>query len=169
VVGFAGLLLAAGSETTTNLIGNVMATLAEHPETLERVKANPSLIPKVIDESLRRDPPVQLVMRLATQDTEVGGTLIPEGSMVMPLIGSANRDESVYPDAQRFDIDRDTSGHLGFGWGNHFCLGSALAKLEGRVAIETLLERIPDYNIQTPVEMHGSFLIRGPSALHMRW
>ena len=89
--------------------------------------------------------------------------------MVMPLLGSANRDEAVYPDPDRFDIDRDTTGHLGFGWGNHFCLGSALARLEGRIALETLLERIPDYEITAPVEPHGSFLIRGPAALHVRF
>ena len=169
VVGFAGLLLAAGSETTTNLIGNAMMTLAEHPETLERVKASPALIPKVLEESLRRDPPVQLVMRQCTRDTELGGEQIPAGSLVMPLIGAANRDDRVFPDPDRFDIDRDTSGHLGFGWGNHFCLGSALAKLEGRIALESLLERIPDYEIAAPVEPHGSFLIRGPKALHLRF
>jgi cytochrome P450 len=169
VIGFASLLLAAGSETTTNLIGNAMVRLREQPETLERVKADPSLIPRVLDESLRIDPPVQLLMRLATEDTEIGGVPIPKDSMVMPLLASANRDESVFPDATRFDIDRDTSGHVGFGWGNHFCLGSALAKLEGKIALETLLERIPDYEIASPVEMHGSFLIRGPKALQLRW
>ena len=169
VVGFASLLLAAGSETTTNLIGNAMVALRANPETLERVKASPALIPQVIEESLRLDPPVQLLMRMATQDTEVGGELIPAGSMVMPLLGSANRDESVFPDPERFDIDRDTTGHLGFGWGNHFCLGSALARLEGKIALETLLERIPDYEISAPVEPHGSFLIRGPQALQLRF
>ena len=169
VIGFASLLLAAGSETTTNLIGNAMVRLREQPETLERVKAKPSLISQVLEESLRIDPPVQLLMRLATEDTEIGGVPISEGSMVMPLLASANRDESVFPDAERFDIDRDTSSHVGFGWGNHFCLGSALARLEGKIALETLLERIPDYEIASPVETHGSFLIRGPKALHLRW
>ncbi len=169
VVGFASLLLAAGSETTTNLIGNAMVALHANPETLERVKASPALIPQVVEESLRLDPPVQLLMRLATQDTEVGGQTIPAGSMVMPLLGSANRDESVFPDPERFDIDRDTTGHLGLGWGNHFCLGSALARLEGKIALETLLERIPDYEITAPVEPHGSFLIRGPRALQLRF
>jgi cytochrome P450 len=167
VIGFASLLLAAGSETTTNLIGNVVARLREHPETLGRVKADPSLIPQVLEESLRLDPPVQLLMRLATLDTEIGGVAIPAGSMVMPLLASANRDESVFPDPDRFDIDRDTTGHVAFGWGNHFCLGAALARLEGRVALETLLERIPDYDVTAPVEPHGSFLIRGPKALHL--
>ena len=169
VIGFASLLLAAGSETTTNLIGNVVARLREHPETLERVKASPSLIPQLLEESLRLDSPVQLLMRLATEETEIGGVPIPKDSMVMPLLASANRDESVFPDPDRFDIDRDTTGHVAFGWGNHFCLGAALARLEARIALETLLERIPDYNVVAPVEVHGSFLIRGPKALHLRF
>ncbi len=169
VIGFASLLLAAGSETTTNLIGNAMARLRQEPETLERVKASPSLIPQLVEESLRIDPPVQLVMRLCTEDTEIGGQPIAAGSMVMPLIGAANRDESVFPDPDRFDIDRDTTGHLAFGWGNHFCLGAALARLEARIALETLLERIPDYELTGPVETHGSFLIRGPATLPLRF
>ena len=167
MIGFASLLLAAGSETTTNLIGNAVARLREHPETLERVKASPSLIPQLLEEALRLDAPVQLLMRLATEDTEIGGVPIPEGSMVMPLLASANRDEAVFTNADRFDIDRDTTGHIAFGWGNHFCLGAALARLEGRIALETLLERNPDYDLAAPVEVHGSFLIRGPKALHL--
>jgi cytochrome P450 len=169
VIGFASLLLAAGSETTTNLIGNAMARLREYPETLERVKASPALIPQLVEESLRLDSPVQLLMRLCTEDSEVGGERIRAGSMVMPLLASANRDESIFPDPDRLDIDRDTTGHLAFGWGNHFCLGSALARLEGRIALETLLERIPDYELTGPVETHGSFLIRGPRALPLRF
>jgi cytochrome P450 len=169
VIGFASLLLAAGSETTTNLIGNVMMRLHEQPETLARVRANPALIPQALDESLRLDPPVQLLMRIATRDTEIGGVEIPEGSMVIPLLASANRDPDAFPNPDAFDIDRDTSGHVGFGWGNHFCLGSALAKLESRIALETLLERLPHHDLQTPVEMHGSFLIRGPKEMRLSW
>ncbi len=89
--------------------------------------------------------------------------------MVMPLLASANRDESIFPDPDRLDIDRDTTRHVAFGWGNHFCLGAALARLEGRIALETLLERIPDFDVAKPVEVHGSFLIRGPKALHLRF
>ena len=169
VVGFASLLLAAGSETTTNLIGNAMAVLREHPATLERVKASPALIPQMLEESLRYDSPVQMVMRLATQDLEIGGQEIPKGSLVMLLLASANRDEERFPAADEFDIDRDTKGHLGFGFGNHFCLGASLARLEARIALETLLERMPDYEITAPVEVHGSFLIRGPQALPLRF
>jgi cytochrome P450 len=169
VISFASLLLAAGSETTTNLIGNAMAALRENPETLERVRADPGLIPQLVEESLRYESPVQLLMRLTTQDLELGGEPIPEGALVMLLLASANRDEARFPDAHRFDIDRDTNGHLGFGFGNHFCLGASLARLEGRIALETLLERIPDYEIPEPVAYHGSFLIRGPSSLPIRF
>ena len=170
VVSFASLLLAAGSETTTNLIGNAIATLCRDRETLERVSAQTELIPKLIEESLRRDSPVQLVVRLATRDTQLGGTPIPEGSMVMLLLASANRDSERFPDPDRFDLDRDTSGHVAFGFGNHFCLGASLARLEARIALESLLTRLPDLTAPTEtLEYHGSFLIRGPKALPLRW
>ena len=169
VVSFAGLLLAAGSETTTNLVGSTMATLHEHPETLERVRADPRLIPQLLEETLRYESPVQMLMRLTTQDVVLGGHEIEKGSMVMLLLGSANRDAARFPDPDRFDIDRDTNGHLAFGFGNHFCLGASLARLEGRIALETLLERLPDYEVTAPVEVHGSFLIRGPAALPLRF
>ena len=169
VVSFAGLLLAAGSETTTNLVGNAMAALAENPETLERVRADRSLVPQLVEESLRFDSPVQMLMRLTTEDVELGGQEIAKGSMVMLLLGSANRDEGRFENADRFDIDRDTNGHVAFGFGNHFCLGASLARLEGRIALETLIDRLPDYEITAPVEVHGSFLIRGPAALPLRF
>lgn len=170
VVSFASLLLAAGSETTTNLIGNAIATLCRDREALERARAEPERIPKLIEESLRRDSPVQLVVRLATRDTELGGTPIPEGSMVMLLLASANRDAARFPDPDRFDPDRDTSGHVAFGFGNHFCLGASLARLEARIALETLLARLPDLSTSAAtLEHHGSFLVRGPKALPLRW
>jgi cytochrome P450 len=169
VISFASLLLAAGSETTTNLIGTAMKTLAEHPETLARVRAQPSLIPQLVEEVLRYDSPIQMLMRLTTQDVTLGETTLPKGSMVMLLLGAANRDERRFPGADRFDLDRDTNGHLAFGFGNHFCLGASLARLEGRIALETLLERLPDYEITAPVRAHGSFLVRGPAALPLRF
>ncbi len=169
VISFASLLLAAGSETTTNLIGSAMQTLAEHPETLERVRADPSLVPQVVEEMLRYDSPIQMLMRATTQPVELGGQPIPQGSMMMLLLGAANRDERRFPEANRFDIDRDTNGHVGFGFGNHFCLGASLARLEGKIALETLLERLPNYEVTAPVRVHGSFLVRGPSALPIRF
>ena len=166
VVSFASLLLAAGSETTTNLIGNTVVALARNPAVLERVKHHPELIPRVVEESLRYDAPVQMVMRVATRPARIGGTSIPRGALVVPLLAAANRDPERFPDPDRFDPDRDTSGHVALGFGNHFCLGASLARLEARVALETLLERLPAFEIAAPrIEPHGSFLVRGPSAL----
>ena len=170
VVSFASLMLAAGSETTTNLIGNAMLALFNHPDQLARVRADPSLISNVVEETLRYDSPIQLVMRIATRDSEVGGTLIPKGSLVAPLIASANRDEGEFDGAERFDIDREQTGHLAFGFGNHFCIGTSLARLEGATALEMILTRLQDIELDTEeVERHGSFLVRGPSALPVRF
>lgn len=166
VVAFASLLLAAGSETTMNLIGSAVVALLEHPEWLQKVRQDPGLVPQVLEETLRWDSPVQLVMRLTTCDTELGGVEIPKGSMVAPLLASANRDEDRFHEAERFDPARESQGHLAFGFGNHFCLGASLARLEARLALETILDRLGDFRLErTPVERHGSFLIRGPKAL----
>ena len=170
VVSFASLLLAAGSETTTNLIGNAVATLCRDPELLSRVRDRPELIPQLIEESMRRDSPIQLVARLATRDTELGGTAITKNSMLMLLLASANRDADRFSSPEAFDLGRDTSGHLALGFGNHFCLGASLARLEARVALESLLTRLP--GLSTPIdklETHGSLLVRGPKALPLTW
>jgi len=165
-LGFAGLLLAAGSETTTNLIGNMMVTLLQDPGLMERVKEAPTSIRALIEESLRHDPPVQMLMRLTTRGVQIGDTEIPAGNLVMTMLGSANRDETRFSDPDTFDIDRNTQGHLGFGFGNHFCLGASLARLEGTIAIRQLLERLQKPRLAEPdVEYHGSFLIRGPARL----
>jgi cytochrome P450 len=170
VVGFASLLLAAGSETTTNLIGNALLALHDHPEQAERLRAEPALVPQLLEEALRFDAPVQLLMRLAMADTELAGVGIPEGSLVVVLLGAANRDPERFPDAEAFDLGRNAQGHLAFGLGNHFCLGASLARLEARIAVELLLERLPDWRIDAErVERHGSFLIRGPRELPLRF
>ena len=107
---------------------------------------------------------------MATQDTEIEGDLIPEGALVMAVLGAANRDESVFERGEHFDLTRGAQGHLAFGLGNHFCLGASLARLEARVALETLLLRYPDWQIPPgPIERHGSFLVRGPVALPFRF
>jgi cytochrome P450 len=165
-IGFAGLLLIAGSETTTNLIGNATVSIAREPGLLERVRDDRSLVKPLLEESLRHDPPIQVLMRLTTRDTEIDGTEIPHGNMVMIALGSANRDETRFPDPDRFDLDRNTSGHLGFGFGNHFCLGASLARLEASVSMNGILDRLAKPRLATPtVEYHGSFLIRGPATL----
>lgn len=166
VVGFASLLLAAGSETTTNLIGNALLALRANPEQAERVREEPECIPQLVEEALRYDSPVQLLMRLTTQDTQICDTPIPKSSMVIVLLGSANRDPAQFAEPDRFDIARNTQGHVALGLGNHFCLGASLARLEGRIALETLLTRFPSAKIASDaIEHHGSFLVRGPKAL----
>ncbi|HEX5064895.1 MAG TPA: cytochrome P450 [Myxococcota bacterium] len=140
VLGFAGVLTFAGTETTTNLIGNAVRVLIEQPAVREQVMAQPSLVSPLIEETLRWDSPVQYVFRRATAEVEVAGRVIPAGEIVTVLLGSANRDEARWgPDAAVFDLHRDASGHLGFGIGVHFCLGAALARMEAEVALARLL------------------------------
>ncbi|NRA03585.1 MAG: cytochrome P450 [Myxococcales bacterium] len=166
VISFASLLLAAGSETTTNLIGNAVLALLRHPDQLERVQRHPELVGRLIEETLRYDSPIQLTARLAMQDSEVGGISIPRGSIVAVLLASGNRDAAQFEDSERFDIDRPTPAHLAFGLGNHFCIGASLARLEGRIALEMILTRLRGLSLRIDeVERHGSFLVRGPATL----
>jgi cytochrome P450 len=163
---FVSLLLVAGNETTTNLIGNTVHALLRHPEAAERVAADPSLVPAAIEETLRWDAPIQLVFRTVKEDVEVAGTRIPKGAIVAPLIGSANRDERRFPDPDRFDLDRDPQGLLSFGFGKHFCLGASLARLEARLALEALAPRLPELRLAER-ELLDSFLVRGPKKLEL--
>ncbi len=168
IFGLIILLLVAGNETTTNLIGNTTLALLEHPKTLERVAADPSLIPALVEETLRWDSPVQLIFRETTGDVELPSGKIPVGTSVALLLGAANRDERVFEAAERFDIDRNPAGHVGFGFGVHFCLGASLARLEALVALETLIPELPGRRAseaQTPLV--DSFLVRGPSRLQL--
>jgi cytochrome P450 len=140
VIGFAGVLTFAGTETTTNLIGNAVRVLVENEAVRARVSVEPDAVPRLLEETLRWDSPVQYVFRRATGRTELGGTPIEEDAIVCALIGSANRDPERWgPDAESFDLDRATSGHAGFGFGAHFCLGAALARLEADCALRSLL------------------------------
>jgi cytochrome P450 len=139
-IGFAGVLTFAGTETTTNLIGNAVRVLIERPDTLSRVLAQPSLVTALIEETLRFDSPVQYLFRRAIVDVEIDGTRIPADAILNLSIGSANRDEDHWgADAAHFDLDRNPSGHLAFGVGAHFCLGAALARLEAECALLRLL------------------------------
>jgi cytochrome P450 len=140
-VRFFQLLLAAGTETTTNLIDNAIVCLLDHPEQLAALRARPELLPGAIEEVLRFRSPGQAMMRAPTRDVEIAGQRVPAGAMVLALIGSANRDPAHFADAGRFQITRDPNPHLAFGHGIHFCLGAALARLEGRVALGDLLRR----------------------------
>ncbi len=169
VVMFTLLLLLAGNETTTNLLGNALLALMDHPDQLARVQRDPSRIPALVEEALRYDGPIQFLFRQATQDVELAGVTIPAGATVMPLIGSANRDDAQFADADRFDISRNTQGHLAFGLGIHFCLGASLARLEARVALEELLGRFAHFERKdSRVEYIDSYLVRGPKHLPLR-
>jgi cytochrome P450 len=169
VLSFANTLLIAGNETTTSLIGNTLVTLTNHPDTLAEVSANPSLIPNLVEEVLRYESPAQCIFRQTTTDVEVGGELIPQGAVVLPLLASANRDESRFPDPDRFDIHRDTKGHLAFGMDIHFCLGAPLARLEAKVMLEVMLSRLKDLQrVEQEVAWAPSFFIRSPQHLRLK-
>ena len=141
VQAFATLLLIAGNETTTNMMGNAMLSLLRHPDQLDALRNDPSLIPAAMEEALRYDTPFKSVMRLTLEDTTLGGVSIAEGSIVMLLLGSANRDPRHFPEPDIFDIRRGSKEHFAFGYGLHYCIGANLARLETRVAFECLLER----------------------------
>jgi cytochrome P450 len=168
VIQFVMILLVAGNETTTNLIGNAVNALLDHPDQLARVSEDASLVPAAIEETLRYDAPIQILFRIATADTEIAGTTIPKGAFVAPLLGSANRDERRFQDPDRFDVGRDTHGHLGFGFGKHFCLGASLARLEARAALEALVPELPRLERTRRGALVDSFLVRGPRQLELR-
>ena len=147
LLGFCFLLIVAGNETTMKLIGNLAYYLAQHPEQRARLVSDPARIPRAVEETLRYDLPVQLTARTLTRDVELHGQTLGRGQKVALLLASANRDERQFEAPDRFDVDRDASGHLGFGIGIHFCLGASLARLEARIAVEELLAELPEYDV----------------------
>ena len=166
VLNFVGLLAGAGNETTTRLIGWAGKTLAEHPDQRAELVANPSLIPAAVEELLRYEAPSPVQSRYVTKDVEHYGQTVPEGSVMVLLNASANRDERRFPDPDRFDIHRDGAHHVSFGYGIHFCLGAALARLEARVALEEVLKRFPTWEVDwdNAVQAHTS-TVRGWESL----
>jgi len=147
VYSFLRLLVPAGAETTYRLIGNTLLALLANPEQLEEVRADRSLLDWAIEESLRWEAPVCFAARETTAPTTIGGVEIPVGSGIMVAISSANRDETKYPDPQRYDLHRRADDHVAFGGGRHFCVGSNLARLEARIALDALLDRLPDLRL----------------------
>lgn len=143
------LLLIAGHETTVNLIGNGVLSLLQHPEQLEKLKESPSLIHSAVEECLRYESPTQMTARFAGEDIEIGGKLIRKGQQVYILLGAANRDPEHFSNPDQFDITRTPNHHLAFGAGAHFCLGASLARLEAQIAINALLHRIPNLQLET--------------------
>jgi len=156
------LLLVAGHETTVNLIGNGTLALLKHPEQLRRLRENPGLIGSAVEELLRYDGPVQRTARIPSEDLVIGGKTIPKGEMVMPFLGAANRDPAQFPDPDRLDITRTDNRHIAFGMGIHFCLGAPLARMEGQIAISTLLRRLPKLALASQRPEHRqSLTLRG--------
>jgi cytochrome P450 PksS len=148
------LLLVAGHETTVNLIGNGVLALLDHPEQTERLRSEPELIKTAVEELLRYDSPVQFASeRYPCEDVTIAGITIPRGEMIQPVLGSANRDERQFDRPDDLDLTREPNKHLAFGQGMHYCVGAALARLEGQIAITTLLRRFPDLRLDVPRNM----------------
>jgi cytochrome P450 len=169
VLGYVNLLAAAGNETTTRLIGWAGKVLAEHPDQRRELAENPRLVAGAIEELLRYESPSPVQARYVTEDVEHHGKLVPAGSALLLLTASANRDERRFKNADRFDIHRKDNQHVAFGYGVHFCLGAALARLEGRIALQEVLKRFPDWEVDWSgaVQAHTS-TVRGWTKLPVR-
>ncbi|KAA0022100.1 cytochrome P450 [Antrihabitans cavernicola] len=162
----ASLLIGAGFETTVNLIGAGFVLLAAHPDQLAMLRADPTRWPAAVDEILRFDSPVQMTARTAGCDIELAGKRIPEGAMIVPLIGGANRDPGVFADPDIFDISRSNAKeHLSFGSGIHSCLGASLARMEGAIALQALFDRFPDLRLDGQPKRRALVTLRGYDSL----
>jgi cytochrome P450 len=162
VLTYVNVVAGAGNETTTRLIGWTGKVLADHPNQRRELVDDRSMIPNAIEEILRYESPAPHVARYVTRDVEHHGQRVPEGSVMMLLTGAANRDDRRYPDGDRFDIHRDVGQHLTFGYGIHFCLGAALARLEGRIALDEVLQRFPEWEVdQGNARLSPTSTVRG--------
>jgi cytochrome P450 len=158
----AQLMLIAGHETTTNLIGNGMLALLQHPEQMQKMRDDPSLVPGAVEEFLRHSGPVQFTHRIALEDVALGGQTIRKGQFVFLFLAAANRDPAHFPDPDRLDVTRPAHKHVAFGLGHHFCLGAPLARLEVQVAFTTVLRRLPNLRLAGgKVEYGDNFNLRG--------
>ena len=170
LLSFVTLLLVAGNETTTNLIGNGTLALGRHADQFDALKRDPSMLPRAIEEMLRYDGPVQATMRHIRQDTEIAGTTVAAGSLIFVLLAAANRDPAQFREPETFDITRTPNDHLAFGEGIHFCIGAPLARMEGAIAIGSLLaryKRIRPAAPEAPLAYKGSFFLRGLASLQL--
>jgi len=166
LIGIAGLVLAAGFETTVNLLGNGIRMLLDTPEHLDTLRQRPELWPNAVEEILRLESPVQLTARLAVKDVEMAGTQIKRRELVIVYLAAANRDPSVFPNPHHFDIERPNAGkHLAFSGGRHFCLGAALARAEGEVGLRTFFERFPEVRAAGAGSRRDTRVLRGWSTL----
>ena len=158
--------MVGGQETTTNLIGNGLLALLRHPDQIERLRADPSLVPSAVEELLRYESPSQHTARMAPYDLELGGKAIRERQAVIAVMGAANRDPARFPDPDRLDIGRSDNRHVAFGWAAHFCFGAPLARMEGQLAFRLLLQRFPNLRLQGgPVSWRQNLGLRGLTAL----
>jgi cytochrome P450 PksS len=166
------ILLSAGHETTTNLIGNGTLALLQHPAAFEQLRAEPTLMPTAIEELLRFAGPVATsTFRFAREDIEIAGTRIARGDLVLGIIASANRDDRQFADANVINLARSPNRHLTFGEGGHYCVGAALARMEGAVAFKTLLRRLPRLKLDQPtaaLRWRPSLVLRGLEGLWVR-
>ncbi len=171
LLGFCGLLLVAGNETTTNLLGNMILCFDENPDVVERLRTNRALVPGAIEEVLRYYSPVKAMVRITVTETMLGDQRIGPDQMIVARIGSANRDEAEFSDPDRFDIEREPNHNIAFGRGIHFCLGAPLARLEAKVALNAMLDRLPGrwQVADAPLEMIKSFIVFGAKELPMTW
>ncbi|WP_437680288.1 cytochrome P450 [Sorangium sp. So ce131] len=170
IIDFLVLLLIGGLETTTHLLCNSMIYLAAHSSMMDRLRADPALIPLFVEEMLRYDGTVLALPRLATRDVTLSGVTVPAGALVLPFLSSANRDERKFPDPDRFDLHRGSQGAVSFGHGVHFCIGAALARMEMRVALETLLARFRRVERGAgELQYNRAITVRGPVELPLRF
>jgi len=166
---YISVVAGAGNETTNRLIGWAGKVLAEHPDQRRELVDDPGLIPNAIEELLRYEPPALQVARYVARDAEFQGQTVPAGSALLGLVGAANRDEEKFADPERFDIHRDVKGMLTFGYGIHFCLGAALARIEGRVALEEVLARFPEWEVDLDnAQLASTSTVRGWETLPVR-
>lgn len=166
LLGFCALLLIAGNETMANFLGNALWTLHRHADARRTLQADPARIPDALEELLRYETPAPSLGRTLSRDLELHGCTLRKGDRALLLISAANRDPRVFPDPDRFDIERDSSSHLSFGFGIHFCMGASLARLEARVALEEILVRIPDYRVTSDeFPWFHTQSVRGPAEL----
>ncbi len=161
--------MVGGQETTTNLIGNGLLTLLRGPEQLERLRAEPALMESAVEELLRYESPSQHTARIAPRDAVLGDVEIPEGNAVIAVMGAGNRDPERFADPDRVDLGREDNRHLAFGWAAHFCFGAPLARIEGQIAFQTLLEQFPRLSLvpDEPIEWRPNLGLRGLTALHV--
>ena len=171
IAGVVELLIVAGQETTSNLIANAMVCFAENREQMAKLDASPELLLPAIEEVLRFRSPVQWLFRATLCDVTVHGQTIPAGSLVIPVVGAANRDPEVFPEPNRFDIARSPNPHIAFGHGIHFCMGAPLARLEARIALPDLLSRLGDWELAIPDswEPRPALHVHGPARLPLQF